>query len=107
MVFADAIITVSPRYAKEIQSAPLGCGLEGVLQNRHDVLSGILNGIDENEWNPATDRHLAERYNVSIVRRRQGGVQGGAAKGARPAADCPPRRWWLRSAGSTSKRAST
>jgi starch synthase len=69
MVFADAIVTVSPRYAQEIQSAPLGSGLEGVLQNRRDALSGILNGIDENEWNPATDRHLAERYNVSTYAR--------------------------------------
>ena len=86
MVFADAIVTVSPRYAQEIQSAPLGCGLEGVLQYRREVLSGILNGIDESEWNPATDRHLAERYNVSTVRPRQGGVQGGVAKGAWPAA---------------------
>ena len=46
LVFADSINTVSPRYAEEIQSSPLGCGLEGVLQYRRDVLSGILNGID-------------------------------------------------------------
>ena len=46
MVFADSINTVSPRYAQEIQSGPLGCGLEGVLQYRRDVLSGILNGMD-------------------------------------------------------------
>ena len=44
LVFADSVNTVSPRYAQEIQSAPLGCGLEGVLQHRRDVLSGILNG---------------------------------------------------------------
>ncbi len=69
MVFADSIVTVSPRYAQEIQTAPLGCGLEGVLQNRRDVLSGILNGIDENEWNPATDRHLPERYNAATFAR--------------------------------------
>ena len=69
MVFADSIVTVSPRYAQEIQTAPLGCGLEGVLQNRRDVLSGILNGIDENEWNPATDRHLPERFNASTFAR--------------------------------------
>jgi starch synthase len=65
LVFADALVTVSPRYAQEIQSAPLGYGLEGVLQYRRESLSGILNGIDENEWNPATDKHLPERYNVS------------------------------------------
>ncbi len=69
MVFADALVTVSPRYAQEIQSFPLGAGLEGVLQYRRDVLSGILNGIDESDWNPATDRHLPDRYNVSTQAR--------------------------------------
>ena len=65
LVFADSIVTVSPHYAEEIQSAPLGCGLEGVLQYRRDALSGILNGIDEVEWDPATDRHLPQRYNAA------------------------------------------
>ena len=69
MVFSDSIVTVSPRYAQEIQSSPLGCGLEGVLQYRRDVLSGILNGIDEVEWNPATDRHLPMQYDVTTVSR--------------------------------------
>lgn len=67
MAFADSINTVSPRYAQEIQSSPLGCGLEGVLQSRHDVLSGILNGIDPQEWNPATDPHLAANYTPETV----------------------------------------
>lgn len=67
MVFADSINTVSPRYAQEIQSSPLGCGLEGVLQYRRDVLSGILNGIDPHEWNPATDPHLAVNYTADTV----------------------------------------
>src|SRR6185295_7694177 len=62
IVFSDRISTVSPRYAEEIQSAPLGCGLEGVLQNRRDVLSGIINGVDYGEWNPATDEYLATTY---------------------------------------------
>jgi starch synthase len=69
MVFADSISTVSPQYALEIQSPPQGCGLEGVLQHRRDVLSGILNGIDVKEWNPATDPHLAERYDVGSYAR--------------------------------------
>ncbi len=76
MVFADSINTVSPRYAQEIQSSPLGCGLEGVLQYRRDVLSGILNGIDPHEWNPATDPHLAANYDA-------GHVQPGASRSAR------------------------
>ncbi|MCE5303442.1 MAG: glycogen synthase GlgA [Planctomycetaceae bacterium] len=67
MVFSDSINTVSPRYAQEIQSSPLGCGLEGVLQHRHDVLSGILNGIDPQEWNPETDPHLTAHYNAATV----------------------------------------
>jgi starch synthase len=67
MVFADSIVTVSPRYAQEIQSSPLGCGLEGVTQHRRDVLSGILNGIDDADWNPATDRHLPAQYDATTV----------------------------------------
>ncbi|HVA45475.1 MAG TPA: glycogen synthase GlgA [Pirellulales bacterium] len=62
LVFADAINTVSPRYAEEIQTAPLGCGLEGVLQQRRDVLSGIVNGVDYRIWNPKTDGQLARNY---------------------------------------------
>ena len=61
LVFADALNTVSPRYAEEIQTAPLGCGLEGVLQQRRGVLSGIINGVDYSQWNPATDPHLPVR----------------------------------------------
>jgi starch synthase len=64
LVFADSVNTVSPRYAQEIQSPALGCGLEGTLQQRRDVLSGILNGMDTGHWNPATDSHLAEKYTV-------------------------------------------
>jgi len=67
MVFADSINTVSPRYAQEIQTSPLGYGLEGVLQHRRDVLSGILNGMDAGEWNPATDPHLAAHYDAGSV----------------------------------------
>ena len=62
LVFADAINTVSPKYAEEIQSAPLGCGLEGVLTQRRDVLSGIINGVDYREWNPAIDPFLPCKY---------------------------------------------
>lgn len=64
LVFADMLSTVSPRYAQEIQSAPLGCGLEGVLQHRRNSLKGIVNGVDYAAWNPETDSHLAARYNA-------------------------------------------
>lgn len=64
LVFADAINTVSPRYALEIKSSTMGCGLEGVLQSRSDVLSGIVNGVDYHVWNPATDANLPAQYNA-------------------------------------------
>jgi starch synthase len=64
LVFADAINTVSSRYAEEIQTDPLGCGLEGVLQNRRSVLSGIINGVSYDDWNPATDPHIAANFDA-------------------------------------------
>lgn len=63
LVYADRINTVSPTYAREIQIERFGYGLQGLLQHRSDKLSGILNGIDADEWNPGTDAHLAQRYN--------------------------------------------
>jgi starch synthase len=68
LVFSDVLNTVSPRYAQEIQSSPLGCGLEGVLSQRRKVLSGIINGVDYREWNPATDEHLPVKYTVETAR---------------------------------------
>ena len=64
IVFSDAISTVSPTYAVEIQTPEHGCGLDGVLRYRSDVLSGILNGIDANDWNPATDKNIVVNYDV-------------------------------------------
>lgn len=64
IVFADSLTTVSPTYAREIQTSEQGCGLEGALVQRGDVLSGILNGIDTAIWNPQTDPHLAQNYSV-------------------------------------------
>ena len=65
LVFADWISTVSPRYAEEIQSSPLGCGLEGVLQQRRSVLTGILNGVDYTTWNPVIDPQLPVHYDAA------------------------------------------
>jgi len=62
LFYADHITTVSPNYAAEIQQDPLGFGMQGLLTARHDSLTGILNGIDTNEWNPATDPYLAKPY---------------------------------------------
>jgi starch synthase len=61
-VFADLLTTVSPTYAKEIQTREYGERLEGVLQGRAQDVFGVLNGIDYREWNPATDRLLAANY---------------------------------------------
>lgn len=53
--FADAITTVSPRYAREIMTPEQGCGMDGLLRHRADRVSGILNGVDYDVWNPAGD----------------------------------------------------
>ncbi len=62
IVYADAITTVSPTYAKEICTAEFGYGLEGVLSSRKFKLSGILNGIDTKVWNPAIDTLIPFNY---------------------------------------------
>ena len=63
LVFADRLTTVSPTYAREIQTPAFGYGLDGLLRHRADVLGGILNGIDTREWNPGTDPRLVQTYN--------------------------------------------
>jgi starch synthase len=60
--YADRITTVSPTYAGEIITPDFGCGLDGVLRQRADALSGILNGIDIGLWNPRSDNHLPHPY---------------------------------------------
>ncbi|MEI6632855.1 MAG: glycogen synthase GlgA [Chlamydiota bacterium] len=62
IVYADAITTVSRRYSEEIQTAELGCGLEGILARRRGDLYGILNGADYRRWDPATDPDIAQHY---------------------------------------------
>lgn len=62
--FADAITTVSPSYAREIATPEFGCGLEGVIQGRRGDVWGILNGIDPQVWNPATDPAIATCYDA-------------------------------------------
>ena len=62
LVFADAINTVSPTYAREIQEPVQGCGLESVLQHRSADVSGIINGIDSQDWNPAVDDLIPQKF---------------------------------------------
>ena len=64
LVFADRITTVSPNYAQEIQTPEFGCGLQGLLRYRANVLSGIVNGIDQTVWDPQTDALIAHNYNT-------------------------------------------
>ena len=65
ILHANAITTVSPTYAREIQTPEQGFGLDGLLRQRRDVLFGILNGIDEGEWSPANDRHLQHHFSAA------------------------------------------
>lgn len=67
LLYANAITTVSPTYAREIQTREQGVGLDHVLRQRADVLTGILNGIDEDEWNPAADKHLPAAYSAQAL----------------------------------------
>ena len=62
LIYTDAISTVSPTYAREIQSDEHGMGLEQLLRARRDSLVGILNGVDYGEWDPADDRFLPHHY---------------------------------------------
>jgi len=62
--FADHVTTVSPNYAREIATHEFGCGLDGVIRGRGAAVSGILNGIDDAIWNPATDPAIAQRYDA-------------------------------------------
>ena len=62
LLFAHLITTVSPSYAREIQGAEYGMGLDRLLRHRSDVLAGILNGVDYAEWDPATDPLIPANY---------------------------------------------
>ena len=68
IAFADALNTVSPTYAREIQTPEYGFGLDGALRDRADVLSGILNGVDYAEWSPETDPLIPAHYSADDLR---------------------------------------
>ena len=68
LYYADAITTVSPTYAAEIQTPAFGCGYDGLLRFRQGVLHGILNGLDETVWDPWTDPALPARFRKGHLR---------------------------------------
>jgi starch synthase len=70
LFFANAITTVSPTYAQEIQHEAMGMGLNGLLTTRRDSLTGILNGIDTTVWDPAHDALIPERYDATTLERK-------------------------------------
>jgi starch synthase len=65
LAFADRLTTVSPNYCREIQAPEHGCGLDGLLRERRDDLSGILNGIDHDLWDPTTDPALVAAFGAT------------------------------------------
>ena len=67
LYFSTALSTVSPKDAREIQTAEYGNRLDGLLRSRSQDLIGILNGVDYGEWNPATDRHLTANYSIDSL----------------------------------------
>ena len=68
---ADAITTVSPTYAQEICTPEYGMGLDGLISNRAGVLHGIVNGIDTDEWNPASDPLIPATYGARRLSARR------------------------------------
>ena len=92
LVSAGAVTTVSPTYARELLTPEFGCGLGGVLSDRGDALSGILNGLDLEVWDPATDEHLPLAYSADTVAtgkaaaRAALAAESGLANGSRPVA---------------------
>jgi starch synthase len=71
IVFSDFVSTVSQKYAQEIQTDEFGHGLEGVLRYRADHLVGILNGVDYEDWNPATDKLIPANYTPENMQEKE------------------------------------
>lgn len=70
ITFSDKITTVSPTYARELMEPEFGMGLEGLLQSRQGDLSGILNGIDTDVWDPQTDPELPQTYSSRTLKKK-------------------------------------
>ena len=87
--FADAITTVSPTYAREIRTLAGGMGLDGMLRWRENAVSGIVNGIDTEVWNPATDKQLARTYDADTLADRVANKREIEARYGLPKDDAP------------------
>ena len=75
VLYADGVSTVSPTYAREIQTEALGGGLDGMLRARSSTVVGILNGVDYEEWSPETDRFIPHRYSASDLAGKEANKQ--------------------------------
>ncbi|GAB5520661.1 MAG: glycogen synthase GlgA [Rhodothermales bacterium] len=71
LAYADLITTVSPTYAQEIQTSKYGAGLDGILRARAHDLHGVLNGIDPTDWNPASDAHIPQTYDLEQLDQKE------------------------------------
>ncbi|NNE43239.1 MAG: glycogen synthase, partial [Gemmatimonadetes bacterium] len=71
LMYADLLTTVSPTYAREIQTKEFGVGMDELLRARKESLIGILNGVDTDVWDPATDPHLEQRYSAKSLWRKE------------------------------------
>jgi starch synthase len=90
IVYGDAITTVSPTYAREIQREPLGFGFQGLLAARADRLRGILNGIDLRTWDPLADPLILRRYDRANLDAKLGNKRALQARmGLAPALEVP------------------
>lgn len=70
LLAADQIIAVSPNYGREILTPAFGCGLQDMLRTRAESICGILNGLDQNIWNPLTDPHLTHNFSTQTLEER-------------------------------------
>ncbi len=89
LYYADLLTTVSPTYAREIQEPAQGCGLHGLLHDRADALFGILNGVDDQVWNPAADTLIAacfDRADLAGKARCKTALQGECGLAVQPEA---------------------
>lgn len=89
LVFADRLSTVSPRYAREIQTAVFGERLDGVLRERTADLSGIINGVDYDQWSPAADKFIPVKYTDKKPAGKAKSKQALQQKCNLPASDAP------------------